>query len=139
MTRPKGSNNYTAKQFIDAMSGTGGIVQALAEKVGCNWQTAKKFIDTFPTVNRAWLAERNRITDKAEHNIILSIKDGDLQMSKWWLQVMRDEFTPKSKHKLEGVLGSLDLSQLTGEQLDRIIGGADPLQVVNSAKSSSRG
>lgn len=135
MARPKGSNNYTAKQFIDAIPGTGGIVSSLAEKVDCDWHTAKKFITDFPTVNKAWQNERNKITDKAEHNIIKSIQDNDLQMSKWWLQVMRDEFTTKSKHKVEGVLASLDISKLTSEQLDRIISGADPLQVINSIKS----
>ena len=33
-------NSYTAQTFIDAIPGTGGIVSAIARKVGCEWNTA---------------------------------------------------------------------------------------------------
>lgn len=121
MTRPKGSSNYTAKQFINAMPGTGGIVRTLAEKVGCSWITARRYIDKFPTVKLAWQAERNQVTDKAEHNIITAIRDKDLQMSKWWLQVMRDEFTTKTKTDI--TTGGDKLSPLTDQQLEQFIAG----------------
>ena len=39
-----GSNQFTAKQFIKAIPGTGGIISALADKVGCGWHTAKRYI-----------------------------------------------------------------------------------------------
>ena len=68
---------------------------ALADKVGCTWHTARKYIDEYVTVAEAWDAERNKITDKARHNIVKAIHGGDLQMSKWWLQVIDPEFTPK--------------------------------------------
>lgn len=90
-----GSNGkYTAQQFIDAIEGTGGVVSSIAEKVGCAWNTAKKYIDNYATVKQAWQNERNRITDRAQNNIIKSINKGDLQMSKWWLQVMDGDFNP---------------------------------------------
>ena len=95
-----GSNQFTAKQFIKAIPGTGGIISALADKVGCGWHTAKRYIEDYATVAEAWEAERNKITDKAKHNIIKSIQIGDLQMSKWWLQVMDDEFVPREKQEL---------------------------------------
>jgi hypothetical protein len=93
---------YSAQQFIDAIPGTGGVVSALAEKVGCAWHTAKKYIDNYATVRAAWEAERSRITDIAENNIIKALKAGDLSMSKWWLQVMREEFTPREKREIVG-------------------------------------
>ena len=86
---------FSAKKFINAIPGTGGIISALADKVGCTWNTAKSYIENYSTVAEAWGAERNKVTDKAKHNIIFSIKSGDLQMSKWWLQVIDPEFTPK--------------------------------------------
>ena len=100
------SGNYTAQQFIDAIPGTGGIVSAIADKVGCTWHTARRYIDTYATVNQAWQNERNKITDKARHNIIKAIHGGDLQMSKWWLQVMDDEFVPRERRELSGVDGT---------------------------------
>lgn len=39
-----GKNLYTAAQFIEAIPGTGGIISAIAKRVGCDWITAKKYI-----------------------------------------------------------------------------------------------
>ena len=100
------NGKYTAKQFIDAMPGTGGVVSELADKVGCAWDTAKKYIEEYTTVKQAWENERNRITDRAEHNIVGAINRGDLAMSKWWLQVMRDEFVPRQRQEVSGSIDS---------------------------------
>ena len=116
-TNGNGKNGkYTAQQFIDAIPGTGGVVSAIADSVGCAWNTAKKYLDEYATVNQAWQNERNRITDKAEHNIVGAIKGGDLQMSKWWLQVMDDEFAERHTLRHEG----------TGEGGAIVIVGIDP-------------
>jgi len=92
--------NYTAKDFIKALPGTGGIITVLAQKVGCDWKTAKKYVTEYATVAQAYEAERASISDRAQHNIIKAIADGDTQMSKWWLQVKDPEFTPKQKTDL---------------------------------------
>lgn len=91
------SGKYTVEQFTKAIEGSGGIVSAIAKAVGCSWVTAKRYIDAHPTVLSAWQAERERISDKAESNIITAIvKDSDLSMSVWWLKVMRNnEFGDK--------------------------------------------
>ena len=96
------ADKYTATQFIKAIKGTGGVISAIADAVGCKWHTAKRYITDYPTVHRAWEEERQRITDKARHNILKAIDKGDLMMSKWWLQVMDDEFVPRSKSEHTG-------------------------------------
>jgi len=100
MTGNGSNGKYTAQQFIDAIQGTGGVVSSIADNVGCAWNTAKKYIDEYATVNQAWQNERSRITDRAQNNIIKSINKGDLQLSKWWLQVMDGDFNPPPQ-KLE--------------------------------------
>jgi hypothetical protein len=100
------ANSYTAKQFIDAIPKTGGVISDIAKKVGCSWHTAKKYIEEYTTVQEAYQAEKNRITDIARNNIIKAIERNDLQMSKWWLQVMDAEFIPKQETKHSG---SVDL------------------------------
>ena len=94
--------NYTAKQFIDAIPNTGGVISDIAKKVGCSWHTAKKYIEEYSTVQEAYQAEKNRITDRARNNIIKAIERNDLQMSKWWLQVMDDEFVPRQRTEVTG-------------------------------------
>lgn len=124
MGRPNGANGYTAQQFIDAIPGTGGIISAVADKVGCAWHTAKKYIDNYATVNTAWQNERNKITDKAQHNIIKAINGGDLQMSKWWLQVMDEQFTPTQRTELMGKAGAdLSISLSWGDNDDDTAAG----------------
>ena len=96
------SEKFTTTQFVKAIPGTGGIVSAIAKVVKCDWHTAKKYIDEHPTVKQAWEDERNLITDKAKHNILKSIDNGDLQMSKWWLSVMDEEFITKQRMEMVG-------------------------------------
>jgi len=96
---------YTAEQFIKAIPGTGGAITPIAERVGCNWHTAKDWIEKHATVKKAFEAERHRVTDKARYNVVKAIvKDEDLQMSKWWLQVMDNEFKPKQQIEHTGDL-----------------------------------
>lgn len=86
MTR---KNQYTAKQFIDAIPGTGGIVATIAKRVACDWQTAKKYIDTFPSVQRAYQNECETVADMAESVLVKSIQAGDTGDAKWFLSRIR--------------------------------------------------
>ena len=107
---------YTAAQFIEAVKGTGGVISAVANRVGCSWHTAKKYIEQYATVKEAWEAERHIITDKARHNIIKAIGEGDLQMSKWWLQVMDPDFVPRMKEEHTGTV-RFDVVEVGGTDL----------------------
>ena len=124
------NGRFTAQQFIEALPGTGGIISTLADRLGCEWHTARKGIDRWPTVKQAWRNERAKISDKAQSNVIKAIGDEDLPTSKWWLQLMDDEFTPKEKREISGMLKNLDMSQLSASQLERIAAGENVLHVL---------
>ena len=96
-------NGYTAQVFLEAIPGTGGIVSAIARKVGCDWNTAKKYIDQYPTVRAAYDAECEAMLDLAESTVLKNIKDGDTQDAKWYL-------TKKGKRRGYG-----DSMEVTGE------------------------
>lgn len=89
MGKPK---QYTASQFIDAIRNSGGIVSTIAARVGCDWHTAKRYIDGMPTVAQAYADECEALLDLAESKIIMSVKDGNTQDAKWLL-------TKKGKHR----------------------------------------
>ena len=76
---------YTSKQFVDAIPGTGGIVTAIARRVGCDWHTARKYIDEHPTVAQAYQDECESVLDMAEAKTIELIKSGDQQMIRYYL------------------------------------------------------
>jgi len=106
---------YTAQNFIAAIPGTGGIVSVIARKVGCEWETAKKYIDTYPTVRAAYDAECEAMLDLAESAVLRNIKlaaqgEGDTADAKWYL-------TKKGKRRGYG-----EAMEVTGE-------GGGPVQV----------
>jgi len=79
------NNHYLAQQFIDAIPGTGGIITAIAKKVGCDWHTAKKYIDTYATVGQAYQDECEKVLDLAESKVIEMIHASDGQMVRYYL------------------------------------------------------
>lgn len=116
---------FTVQQFKDAIPGTGGIVSAIAGRVGCDWHTAREYIDKYPSVKQVWSDERSKINDKAKHNVIKAINDGDLQMSKWWLQVMDDEFLPRQRSEVTGADGGDVRHVLEVTYVNKSGGGGD--------------
>jgi hypothetical protein len=83
------NERYTAEQFIAAIDKSGGLITTIAARVGCSWNTAKKYIEQHPTVKAAYLDECERINDLAQSTILKSIQEGDAQMAKWWLAKKR--------------------------------------------------
>jgi hypothetical protein len=79
-----GKELYTAKQFIDAIPGTGGIIATIAKRVGCTWHTAKKYIEDYVTVQQAYQDECEAVNDMVVSTILTAIKDGDVASAKWW-------------------------------------------------------
>ena len=70
---------------------TYSIVATLAKRVGCDWHTAKKYIDEYPTVRQAYDDECETVNDVAESTLITAIKDGDVASAKWWLTKKRKQ------------------------------------------------
>lgn len=72
------SKQYLAKQFIEAIPGSAGIISTIAKRVGCDWTTARAYIDNYPTIKAAFDAERESLLDLSEsvlaNNIKLALK-----------------------------------------------------------------
>lgn len=94
-----GKNGYKAEQFIKAIPGSGGIVSTIAKRVGCDWQTADKYIKEFATVQLVYQAEKETIKDMAEGTVVANIKlamlaqrtdqeQQDTGDAKWYLSKM---------------------------------------------------
>lgn len=80
---------FRAEQFLKAIPGSGGIITTIAKRVGCDWDTAKKYIEQHPTVKQAYENEKSVIDDVAESVVITAIRDGDVSTAKWWLAKKR--------------------------------------------------
>jgi hypothetical protein len=121
--------SYKAQDFIDAIPGTGGIISAIAKKVGCTWHTAKAAIDRYQTVREAYDDECEVVTDVAESTVIKAIRDGDVPSAKWWLTKKGKERGFAEKVDLEGQVDITsggrpvgpDFSAMTDDELREIL------------------
>jgi len=103
--KKKGATGFTAAQFIKAIPGTGGIVTTIAKRVGCSWQTAKKYVTEYPTIAAAYKAECETVVDMAEGILLKSIKGGNTQDAKWLLARLRREKYAE-RHEVTGADGT---------------------------------
>jgi hypothetical protein len=97
---------FTAKQFLDAIPKSGGIITTIAKRVGCVWHTAKKYIDAMPTVHRAYIDECESILDMAESKLFEAVLAGDSQMVKYILSTKgkRRGYTEKLEIDTQGTV-----------------------------------
>ena len=82
------NGTYTAQQFIAVIQGSAGIVSTIASRVGCEWHTARRYIDNYATVRQAYEDERQHVIDLAETTVLKAIKDGDTGTARWYLSTI---------------------------------------------------
>lgn len=97
-----GNFKFTDEQFIlaikggtiaagkgedeQSISGSGGIISTIAARIGCDWHTAKNYIETHQAVREAYDDECQRIIDVAHSVLIRSIvRDYNTEDAKWYL------------------------------------------------------
>jgi len=111
---------YAAGVFINAIPGTGGIITAIAKRVGCSWSTAKKYITTMPTVRQAYLDECETATDMAETVLMKAIQKGDVRSARWYLERKRGEVY--TRHT-ELQINAKNMQEMSDDELLAIIEG----------------
>lgn len=97
------NGRYTAQQFIDAIPGTAGIVTTIARRVGCDWHTARRYIDTLATVKQAYDDEVETTLDAAESVILSDIQNKEVQTAKWYLTMKGRErgYAATDRHEVD--------------------------------------
>lgn len=76
---------YNKRTVLQAIEGSGGIISAVAKRLGCDWATARAYIQRWAETTAAFEAERERILDLAETTLYRAIQEGDVQAAKWVL------------------------------------------------------
>jgi hypothetical protein len=104
----------TVQQFLDAIPGTGGIITAIAKRVGCTWHTARKYIDRHPSVRAAYDAECESVLDLAEAKTIEAIRDGDGTMIRYYLSTKGKSRGYSERTQIEA-LGDVVLRVIYGD------------------------
>ena len=80
----------TVKQVLAAIETSGGIKTSIARKLKISRFTVDNYEKKYPTIRRAIQEERDVIHDKAESNIFERIQNGDLGVSQWYLNYVKE-------------------------------------------------
>jgi len=79
-------HNFTEEQLREAIKNTDSVISNLAINLDCDWHTARRYLDKFPEVKTEFVRESEKTSDKAKRNISKAIDEGDLNLSKWYLE-----------------------------------------------------
>lgn len=140
---------YTAAQVIAAVKGTGGIKQAIADRLGVDRHTIDRYLDRYPAAKQAYDDENERVNDynetvlnwqlhetqsatDAEGNTIKEPTAAAVDIARW-----RAPRKMKERGYTETLLLDLDPTKLTLEQLERIHNGEDIMTVIGSGSPAA--
>lgn len=70
-------DKFTAEQMIQALTASMGLVSVAAEKLKCNQQTVRNYIEKYPSVKQAQLDSREQMIDLAEASLVRAVKKGE--------------------------------------------------------------
>lgn len=71
------AKNYENTTIKKAIEDSGGIISTIAERLGCEWHTAKKYIENNEELKSVYEAESESVIDLAESKLIENIQAND--------------------------------------------------------------
>ena len=95
------SKRYNKKEIIQAIKGTQGIVSAIAERLKCDWHTAKKHIDKYEETKKALQDEIESFGDFVENKAMEKVNDGSETMIRFYLATKYKTRGFTEKHEVE--------------------------------------
>ena len=81
----KQTRAYTKNDVLKAVEGCSGIISTVAGRLGCDWHTAKKYIDKWTETRRAYADSTETVLDFVEGKAIERVKEGDGSMIRFIL------------------------------------------------------
>lgn len=108
------SKIISRRKIAQAIPGSGGIIKYIAQKAGyASRMRVKAAIDNDPELLALFSDERDTVTDMAEAQIVKRIRDGDIDIIKWYLA----RTSPRYKDKQDVTSGGEKL-QITVRYAD---------------------
>lgn len=100
---------YSLEKVLAAIKDSSGIVSLVAKRLGCEWHTAKKYINNWEQTKQAIDDENEAILDLAESKTYEAINNGDMSAARFILMT-------KGKHR-----GYTERQEISGKDGGEII------------------
>lgn len=126
---------YDITTIKKAILGSKGMVQVVADRLGCEWHTAKRYIEQFEETKIAFQNENESMIDFAESKLFQAISEEDLTAIIFYLKTKGknrgyiEKF--QSEHSGE-ITQKTNLSDLSTEELIR---RAEAMRTVERVKN----
>lgn len=78
-------DKFTKEQVLEAVKDSATIISTVAKRLGCEWNTARKYIFKWNETRIAYENERQKTIDFAEGKLFEIMKKGDAPTIKWFL------------------------------------------------------
>lgn len=98
---PATRHKYTQENILEAIKDSGAIVSTVARRLGCEWITAKRYIEKWESTRQAFSDEQETILDMAEGTLFNAIKEKDVQAAKWILATKGKKRGYSEKQEIE--------------------------------------
>ena len=85
-----GKVKHTKEQVLEAIRGSGGIKQTIAESLSVHRHTVDNYLERWAYVRQAYKDECDKVGDIAESVIIKAMRNNDVNTARWY-----------AKHKLK--------------------------------------
>lgn len=82
---------FSTKKILKAIENSGGIISTIAKRLGCDWMTARRYIDAHIEAVQALKAEQEAMLDMAESNLLAQVQSGDFPAVKFYLMTKGKE------------------------------------------------
>lgn len=126
---------YDITTIKKAISGSKGMVQVVADRLGCEWHTAKRYIEQYEETKIAFQNENESMIDFAESKLFQAISEEDLTAIIFYLKTKGKNrgYIEKVQSEHSGeITQKTNLSELTTEELIR---RAEAMRTVERVKN----
>jgi hypothetical protein len=100
---------FTAKQVIDALKMTRGMVYLAAESLGCSATTVYNYAEKYPKIKDAIKQQRARTIDLAELQLVNAVQHGEMWAVRFALETIGRERGYGRKLEIPGLTELLAL------------------------------
>jgi hypothetical protein len=126
---------YDITTIKKAILGSKGMVQVVADRLGCEWHTAKRYIEQFEETKIAFQNENESMIDFAESKLFQAISEEDLTAIIFYLKTKGKNrgYIEKVQSEHSGeITQKTNLSELSTEELIR---RAEAMRTVERVKN----
>jgi len=111
------AKNYTIDQVLDAVNNSAGVMEYVAQKLNCTWDTARKYVNKWEETKEAFEVSECKLHTLAYKSFHKAISDGE----RWAVERILDTTARRNGHNI-----------VTRHEIDHTNGGEpfEPTRIV---------